>query len=118
MTASLSAALVTTEPVDDILTVGFSEQPDGSGRYLLLQQDEETQGSYYIEFCDQARGQYGGLVSAKLLREKAIFSFTESGAQRLQETGIDVSFTLSDNDFEKLQTSLSKILGGSLVQAS
>lgn len=118
MTTAFSAAVVTAEPVDDILTVGFAEQPDGSGRYLLLQQDDGTEGNYYIEFCDQARAGYDGLESAQLLREQALFSFTTSGAQELQETHIVVSFSLSERRFAELQTSLSKILGDSLVQSS
>lgn len=74
---------VDTENGLDIL--GFSEQEDGDGRYLLLQKshhfDEQDRAlgmdKIHVQISDESRSCYGGISEIEMLSDRIVFSFDE-----------------------------------------
>lgn len=88
MSASVEEVVATHVAVDtengfDIL--GFYEQDDGGGRYLLLQRshqfDEQDRAlgmdKVHVEISDESRSCYGGISEIALLGDRIVFSFDE-----------------------------------------
>lgn len=123
MIFSFSAAKVSFVPIDEILTVGFSETPSGDGRYLLFQREEyESEQDIelglvgeYLEINDQTHGAYRGVESVKFHRTRIEVLVADAARTQIQEAEIHIAFSLSDADFQSLRTALQQILGISRV---
>lgn len=123
MACSFLAEVVSFEPIEGILTVGFSETLPGDGRYLLLQREEHESEQdrklglvgEYLELNDQRCGAYGAVESVRLHRNKIEFLIVTGARAKLGEKEIDVAFSLSDTDFQSLRSVLAEILGASRV---
>lgn len=98
MSASIEEVIATHVAVDtensfDIL--GFYEQDDGSGRYLLLQRshqfDEQDRAlgidKVHVEISDESRSCYGGISEISVSHDGIRFSFDEKAAAALGLNG-------------------------------
>lgn len=89
---------------------------DGGDLYLMLQhqyehdeQDRELGfDKPYIEYCGQAWSWYGHIVRFRLRRDRIQVVMDQVAAAQMGNDGkIEVTFDLSDEQFEALRTALS-----------
>ena len=121
--ATLGVELVSVEEIDSTWTGGFSERSDGTGDYLLLQRAKHDSDQdkklrligYHIEYSDQPRSMYGGLLSFQLHRNRAVLSFNDQALSLMGAREIAISFTLTDSQFQQLRLALKYIFGDSAI---
>jgi hypothetical protein len=111
--------VVSFEPIENILTVGFSELRSGEGRYVLLQKAQNVSEQNrklglvgeYLELNDQLYGGYGTVQSVRLYRHRLELLIAADARAKIGQEEIDVAFNLSDADFRSLRSALAEILG-------
>jgi len=108
MTASgekLVASHVAVDTENGLYVIGFYEQEDGGGKYLLLQRanrfDEQDRAlgmdKAHVQLSDESRSCYGGISEISVSHDGIRFSFDEKAAIALDLNGplyIDVDEAL------------------------
>ena len=115
-------SVVTEHPDSECFFVGFADDPVETNNYLLLQRafDDEVQDialghdTYHVELSDQSHSGYGGLSTFLLQRHQLELSFASDILDQLDGiVGAQITFQLSDQQFELLHEQLKLVFTGS-----
>lgn len=123
---TLNAGRVAVEDMEDSWLVGFADYEFQTKHYLMLQrsfEDDEQDirlglHTYHVEIDDQRQSCYGGITLFQLLRNRALVSFSQKGAEQLGHAQAEVRFQVDDVLFAELQSQLQKIFKGTGVYSA
>ncbi len=103
--------LLENDDTPPFLLVGFSEQTDGQGEYLVMQFDLEVseeaekagQDDIYVEWKDEKHHVYGGLSRVTLDSGQIILDLDPRGQKALGLSQLTVSFQIAEKDWVLLK---------------
>lgn len=114
MNFNFFASEISSDPVDGIWTVAFTDSAHGN--YFLIQRDVENTLSqcglnvHYIEFGDQSRACYGGLEKVQVLPHAVRFYLNKVGTERIGISELTISFSLSKPPLASVSAVLAHIV--------
>ncbi len=65
--------------------------------------------TYYIQRDDQGYSTYGGIESIQLAKNQLFVKFDKTGSENLATDCVQIDFSLTNSEFEKLEKMLRKI---------
>jgi len=118
MAYAFDARVVALDRDEDVLIVGFADDPTDYTRYLTIQylqhysegDREDGSAEPYLEIEDQSRSCYGGVVEIRLSRHRILLKTDQEANRHLQiDGGIEISFGEATFDFGSLAAALETI---------
>ncbi len=115
------ANYISIEDEENYCIVGFDDSKFDTEQYLLLQRSYEDDeqyialcmNTYYVERNSQGFSNYGGIQRFVLHTDKVEIQFDQIGCQRLGVGGLEISFNLDGEIFERLNNQLQRVFAGS-----